>query len=124
MRTLILASLLLAPAAWAAGMYDGTYHGQLKPDPDKAQATVCSKGAPIQMTVADNTLTYVHMGNATITATVGGDGSFSGSGTNKFSGGRGGPQVQQLEGKIAGGAIVAKTSVANNCFYVLTLKKF
>jgi hypothetical protein len=125
MRTIMLAaSLLAAPCAWASGMYDGTYHGQFKPDPDKENAQICSKGAPIQITVTDNQLSYNHMGNATITATVNADGSFSGSGTNKFSGGRSTPQVQQLAGKIQGGAILAKTDVANRCFYVLTAKKF
>jgi Ni/Co efflux regulator RcnB len=56
MRTLILASFLLAPAAWAAGMYDGTYHGQLTAD--GSNATNCAKSAPIQMTVTNDQLEY------------------------------------------------------------------
>ena len=48
---MILAGLLLAPGAWAAGMYDGTYHGQLTAD--GSNATNCAKSAPIQMTVTN-----------------------------------------------------------------------
>jgi hypothetical protein len=117
----ILAGLGSA-GALAAGLYDGTYHGTLTAD--GANATNCAKQAPVQMTVADNKLEYNHMGNADITATVGADGSFSGSATSKFAAGRAGPLVTSLEGKIAGGAIQASANTGNYCKYKLQLKKF
>jgi hypothetical protein len=108
--------------ALAAGLYDGTYHGTLTAD--GANATTCAKQAPVQMTVTDNKLEYNHMGNAQVTATVGADGSFSGSAASKFSGNRSGPLVTSLEGKITGGAIQASASTGNYCKYKLQLKKF
>lgn len=108
--------------ALATGLYDGTYHGTLTAD--GANATTCAKQAPVQITVTDNKLEYNHMGNAVITATVGGDGSFSGSATSKFSGNRAGPLVTSLAGKIAGGAIQADANTGNYCKYKLQLKKF
>ena len=75
MRTLILAGLLLAPAAWAAGMYDGTYHGQLTAD--GSNATNCVKSAPIQMTVTNDQLEYHHFNSAVIHTAVAPDGKFS-----------------------------------------------
>jgi hypothetical protein len=108
--------------ALAAGLYDGTYHGTL--EADGANATTCAKRAPVQMTVTDNKLEYNHMGNAMITATVGADGSFSGSAQSKYSGSRSGPLVTTVEGKIAGRAIQAQSNTANYCKYKLQLKKF
>ncbi len=123
---LALAGLILAcsvpTGAFAAGLYDGTYHGTL--EADGANATTCAKRAPVQMTVTDNKLEYNHMGNALITATVGSDGSFSGSATSKFAGNRSGPLVTSLEGKIAGGTIQANANTGNYCKYKLQLKKF
>ena len=110
-------------SALAAGMYDGTYHGTLTAD--GGNATKCAKQAPVQMTVADNKLEYNHMGNSLITSTVGGDGSFRGSAQNNYSmGGRAGPLVTTLDGKIAGGAIQAQVDVGSYCKYKLQLKKF
>lgn len=108
--------------ALAAGLYDGTYHGTLTAD--GANATSCAKQAPVQMTVTENKLEYNHMGNVTITATVGADGSFSGSGQSKFSSGRAGPLITSVAGKIAGGAIQAEANTGNYCRYKLQLKKF
>lgn len=98
---------------------DGSYHGQLTAD--GKNATNCAKNAPVQMTVTNNILEYVHRGHATITATVGADGSFRGS-TQSMSSGRSTPPVV-LEGQIAGDAIRATTLVANDCSYQLTLKR-
>jgi hypothetical protein len=106
----------------AAGLYDGTYHGTLTAD--GANATTCAKHAPVQITVTDNRLEYNHMGNALVTATVGADGSFSGSATSKYSGNRSGPLVTSVDGKIAGGAIQANANTGNYCKYKLQLKKF
>ena len=106
----------------AAGLYDGTYHGTLTAD--GANATTCAKQAPVQMTVTDNKLEYNHMGNLTITATVGADGSFSGSGQSKYAGNRTGPLITSVDGKIAGGAIMAEAATGNYCKYKLQLKKF
>jgi hypothetical protein len=109
--------------ALAGGMYDGTYHGQLTGG--GSNPPVCAKSAPAQITVTDSKLEYIHMGHATITATVAADGSFSGSAQNNYAGGpRATPQVQTLQGKIAGGAIAAETNVGNYCKYTLQLKRF
>ena len=106
-----------------AGPYDGTYHGTLTGD--GMNAVICAKGAPIQMTVTDSKLEYHHLSNATITATVAPDGSFSGSAQNMyFVRGRNAPTIQTLDGKISGNAIKAETKVGNSCSYALTLKKF
>jgi hypothetical protein len=109
-----------ATVALAGGLYDGNYHGSLKGA--GFNAVSCAKQAPVQITVTDSKLTYVHMGNATITATVAADGSFAGTGENKY--GRSGMNVQTLEGKIAGDAITAVTKVGNYCTYNLELRKF
>jgi hypothetical protein len=107
----------------AGGLYDGTYHGTLKGV--GMNAVTCAKGAPVQMTVTDSKLEYHHMATATITATVATDGSFSGSAQNMYAArGRGAPQVQTLDGKIAAGHIQAETKVGNSCTYSLELKKF
>jgi hypothetical protein len=120
---LLLGGIVLAPpGAGAAGLYDGNYHGTLTGG--DSHAMTCAKRAPIQMTVTDSRLEYIHMGNATITATVGADGSFSGSGQSKYAGNKSGVLVQTLNGKIAGGAIKAETKVGNYCTYNLELKKF
>jgi hypothetical protein len=116
------AMLVSATVVFAAGLYDGTYHGTLIAD--GANATNCAKQAPIQMTVTDSKLEYNHMGAATITATVGADGSFSGSGQNKFSAARVGPLVTNIVGTIAAGAIQADANTGNYCKYKLQLKKF
>jgi len=124
-RGLALAGMLASlgsVGAVAAGLYDGTYHGTLTAD--GANANSCAKQAPVQITVTDSRLEYNHMGNATITATVGADGSFSGSGQSKFSGNRSGPLVTSISGKIAGGAIQADANTGNYCKYKLQLKKF
>jgi hypothetical protein len=122
--SLLLAAVAVAPAARlrAAGLYDGTYHGTLTGAGSNAMA--CAKQAPVQMTVADNKLEYVHMGHATISATVGADGSFSGSAQNNYAGNRSGVLVQTLDGKISGGAIKALSKVGNSCTYNLELKRF
>ncbi len=102
---IVLAGISLA--ALAAGPYDGNYHGTLRGA--GFNAVGCAKEAPVQMTVADNKLTYVHLGNATITATVAADGSFSGSGQNNYAASRSRTNVQTLDGKITGDAITAVT---------------
>jgi hypothetical protein len=75
------------------------------------------------MTVTDDKLTYVHMGQRTIVATISSDGSFSGSAQSMYSGGLS-TQVQTLQGRITGGAIQAKIDVGNGCSYRLILKQF
>jgi hypothetical protein len=123
MWTLLLAALVLAPAAWAAGLYDGTYHGQLTADGNNAMS--CAKAAPVQMTVTNDQLEYHHFGNAVIHATVAPDGRFSGSAQNAYQGGRSStPMVLTLTGQIAGGAIAAKATVSTSCSYAFSLKKF
>jgi hypothetical protein len=109
-------------ATAAAAMYDGTYHGTLTGS--SGNAMTCAKQAPAQITISNNRLEYVHMGHATITASVGTDGSFSGSAQNTYNPGRSGPLVQTLDGKIAGGVIQAETKVGNFCSYRLELKRF
>ena len=109
--------------ALAAGPYDGNYHGTLTVTGFSGNA--CPKKAPIQMTVTDSQLTYVHLGNATITAPVAADGSFSGSGENKYAMGRkGAVHPQTLQGRITGANIEATTDVGNGCHYQLSLTKF
>jgi hypothetical protein len=76
------------------------------------------------MTVTDDKLTYVHMGQRTIVATISSDGSFSGSARSMTSGGLSTPHVQTLQGRITGGAIQAKIDVGNGCAYQLILKQF
>lgn len=105
-----------------AAMYDGTYHGTVTGV--AGNAVTCAKQAPAQITVANDRLEYVHMGHATINATVGADGSFSGSAQNTYSVGRTGPMVQTLDGKIAGGVIQGETKVGNYCSYKLELKRY
>ena len=112
---------LTTAAALAYGMYDGNYRGNLIEIGNHAPN--CAKTAPAQMTVTDDKLTYVHMGQRTIVATIISDGSFSGSTQNMYSGGRS-TQVQTLQGRITGGAIQAKTDVGNGCTYQLILKQF
>lgn len=119
----MIVACCISTGTLAAGLYDGTYHGTLTGD--GANASKCAKQAPVQMTVTDNKLAYNHMGNAQITATVGADGSFSGSAQSNYSvGGRTGPMMTTLEGKIAGGAIQADANTGNYCKYKLQLKKF
>jgi hypothetical protein len=85
----------------------------------------CAKSAPVQMTVTDSKLEYHHFSNATITAPVAADGSFSGSAQNMYTTrGPRTPMIQTLDGKISGNAIKAETKVGNSCTYALTLKKF
>jgi hypothetical protein len=109
--------------AFAAGPYDGNYHGTLTVTGFSGNA--CAKKAPIQMTVTDDKLVYVHLGNATITVTVAADGSFSGSGENKYVMGRSGTERgQTLQGKITGATIQATTDVGNGCHYQLSLTKY
>jgi hypothetical protein len=123
--TVALLTLSGFGTAFAGGMYDGTYHGTLTGV--GMNATSCAKSAPIQMTVTDSKLEYIHMGHGTITATVGADGSFSGTGTNAYSAGGRGSQQQQtltLAGKISVAAILAETKVGNSCTYKLELKRF
>jgi hypothetical protein len=123
---LALAAMILgysvSVGAFAAGMYDGTYHGTLTAD--GGNAPNCAKQAPVQMTISDNRLEYNHMGNAAITANVGADGSFSGSAQSKYTVGRTGPMMTTLDGKIAGGQIQAEAATGNYCKYKLQLKKF
>jgi hypothetical protein len=114
-------AIAVGGAAMAA-MYDGTYHGTVTGG--SGNAATCAKQAPAQITVTNNRLEYIHMGHATISATVGADGSFSGSAQNAYSGGRSGPLVQTLDGKIAGGVIQAETKVGNFCTYKLDLKRY
>jgi hypothetical protein len=125
-RYLVLAAALAfagIAGARAGGPYDGTYHGQLTGG--DMNATSCAKSASVQMTVTDNRLEYHHFSNATITATVAADGSFSGSAQNRYTGrGQGTPNVQTLDGKITAGAITAETKVGNNCSYKLTLRRY
>jgi hypothetical protein len=124
-RSLALAGTIVSLGSvgvLAAGLYDGTYHGTLTAD--GANATSCAKQAPVQMTVTDNKLEYNHMGNLTITATVGADGSFSGSGQSKYSGNRSGPLITSVQGKITAGVIQAEAGTGNYCKYKLQLKKF
>ena len=112
----------LLPRAWAAGMYDGTYHGQLTADGNNA--TNCAKAAPIQMTVTNDQLEYHHFNNAVIHAAVAPDGRFSGTAQSAYSSGRNTLMVLTLTGQIAGGGIAAKMSVSSFCNYALSLKKF
>jgi hypothetical protein len=126
-RHVVLVAPILAiagiGATLAGGPYDGTYHGTLTGE--GLNAVSCAKNAPVQMTVTDNKLEYHHFSNATITATVAADGSFSGSAQNKYAArGAGAPMIQTLDGKITGNAIKAETKVSNSCTYGLTLKKF
>jgi hypothetical protein len=113
---------LTIAAAQAYGMYDGSYRGKLIGIGNNA--TSCTKTAPVQMTVADDKLTYNHLGRTTIIATISSDGSFSGSAQNMYSGGLSTPQVQTLQGRIIGGVIQATTYVGNRCSYQLILKQF
>jgi hypothetical protein len=113
---------LTTAAALAYGMYDGTYRGSLIGIGKNAPS--CTKTGPVHMTVTDDKLTYVHMGHATIVATIRSDGSFSGSAQNTYSDGHSTPQVQTLQGRINGGAIQAATDVGNGCSYQLILKQF
>ena len=112
---------LTTMAALAYGMYDGTYRGNLIGISNHASS--CARTAAVQMTVTDDKLTYVHMGRATIVATISSDGSFSGSAQSMFSG-LSRPQVQTLQGRITSGAILAKFEVGNGCSYQLILKQF
>jgi hypothetical protein len=119
----VFAALLLgAQTATAAGMYDGTYHGQLTADGNNA--TNCAKAAPVQIVVTNDQLEYHHFNNAVIHAAVAPDGRFSGSAQSAYSSGRNTPMILTLAGQIAGGAIAAKASVSNSCSYALSLKKF
>jgi hypothetical protein len=113
---------LTTAAALAYGMYDGNYRGHLNEIGNHAPN--CVKMAPAQMTVTDDKLTYVHMGQRTIVATISSDGSFSGSAQSISSGGLSTPQVQTLQGRITGGVIQAKIDVGNGCSYQLILKQF
>ena len=113
---------LTTAAALAYGMYDGTYRGNLIGISKNAPS--CSKTAPVQITVTDDKLTYVHMGHTTIVATISSDGSFSGSVQNMNTRNLSTPQVQTLQGRITSGAIQAKTDVGNGCSYQLILKQF
>ena len=113
----------IAGLSLAAGMYDGTYHGSLTGA--DGNASTCAKKAPVEMTVTNNQLVYNHMGHATITATVGADGSFSGSAQNNYSsGGKSRILVQTLTGKIVTTTIQAETKAGESCTYQLSLKKF
>lgn len=120
----VLAALTLgAPGmTTAAGMYDGTYHGQLSADGNNA--TNCAKAAPVQIVVTNDQLEYHHFNNAVIHAAVAPDGKFSGSAQSAYSSGRNTPLILTLTGQIAGGAIAAKASVSNACAYALSLKRF
>ena len=89
---------LMAGGAQASGLYDGTYHGRLTAAGNNAMS--CAKSAPVQMTVTDDKLEYIHLGHATITATVGADGSFSGSAQNMYTG-RHAPQVRANWGLLS-----------------------
>ena len=122
MRTLILAGLLLAPAAWAAGIYDGTYHGQLTAD--GSNATNCAKSAPIQMTVTNDQLEYHHFNSAVIHAAVAPDGKFSATAPSSYMGGRNAPLILTVTGQITGGGIAAKASLSSFCSYAMALTKF
>jgi hypothetical protein len=64
---------LTTAAALAYGMYDGNYRGNLIEMGNRAHS--CAKTAPAQMTVTDDKLTCVHMGQRTIVATISSDGS-------------------------------------------------
>jgi hypothetical protein len=119
---LLLAGAIMAPGVALAGPYDGTYHGTLTGT--DGNANTCAKQAPVQMSVADNKLTYNHLSNATITATVGADGSFSGSTLSKFTIARSGPLNLTLDGRIAGDRITAVSKVSGYCTYNLQLQKF
>lgn len=125
-RCIVLATVLALAGiggANAGGPYDGTYHGQLTGE--GMNAVNCAKSAPVQMTVTDSKLEYHHFSNATITATVAPDGSFSGSAQNRYTGrGQGTPTVQTLDGKIIAGAINAETKVGNSCSYKMTLRRY
>jgi hypothetical protein len=125
-RVVLLAAMLAVAgiaAAVAGGPYDGTYHGTLTAD--GLNAVSCAKSAPVQMSVTDSKLEYHHFSNATITAPVAADGSFSGSAQNLYTTrGLRTPMIQTLDGKISGNAIKAETKVGNSCTYSLTLKKF
>ncbi|HEX4173303.1 MAG TPA: hypothetical protein VHY82_12595 [Acetobacteraceae bacterium] len=119
----LTAALAIALSGTAsAAMYDGTYHGTLSGASGNAPS--CARQAPAQITISNNRLEYVHMGHATITATVGADGSFSGSAQNTYGAGRAGTMVQTLDGKIAGGVVQAESKVGNSCTYKLELKRY
>jgi hypothetical protein len=125
-RVVFLAAVLAVAsiaAAVAGGPYDGTYDGTLTAD--GMNAVSCAKSAPVQMSVTDSKLEYHHFSNATITAPVAADGSFSGSAQNMYTAkGQRAPMIQTLDGKISGNAIKAETKVGNSCTYALALKKF
>ena len=122
MCAVFTALLLGAQTATAAGMYDGTYHGQLTADGNNA--TTCAKAAPIQIVVTNDQLEYHHFNSAVIHTAVASDGRFSGSAQSAYSSGRNTPMILNLTGQITGGAIAAKASVSNFCSYALSLKRF
>jgi hypothetical protein len=114
--TSVSLSVSMPNSAAAAGPFDGTYGGTLSLEMGNPQ---CAQAAHVQMTVTDSKLEYHHFSNATIIATVGPDGSFSGSGPNL----RYRPPVSQsLTGTIAAGKIEAVTE-ASGCRYHLSLKR-
>jgi hypothetical protein len=119
---LATAAFPLVPWAWAAGLYDGTYHGQLTADGNNA--TTCAKAAPIQIVVTNDQLEYHHFNSAVIHTAVAPDGKFSATAPSSYSSGRNTPMILTLTGQISGGAIAAKASVSSFCSYALSLKKF
>ena len=122
LSSLLLAGVIVTPGVALAGPYDGTYHGTLTGA--DGNANTCVKQAPVQMTVADNKLTYNHLSNATVTSNVAADGSFSGSAISKYTAGRTGPLNLTLDGKISGDRITAVSKVSGYCTYNLQLQKF
>jgi hypothetical protein len=81
-RISLLASCVALPT-YAASSFDGQYHGTLSRDPGGYNATTCSQGGNVLMTVEDGKLQYNHFQNAVLKAAVGPDGSFTAKGESR-----------------------------------------
>jgi hypothetical protein len=122
-RLSLLASCLALPA-YAASSFDGVYHGTLSRDPGGYNASTCSQGANVLMTVEDGRLQYNHFQNAVMKAVVAPDGSFSAKAESRYSQGRtAGSLTLTLTGKITGSTIAATIKVESQCNYALSLRK-
>jgi hypothetical protein len=120
LRTLTL--ILCSTAAFAAGAFDGQYHGTLSPG--GANAAGCSTGSNVLMTVNDGTLQYNHFQNGVVRTALAPDGSFTGKAESRYAGRSGaGSKTITLTGRITGTNIEAKVTVGTNCTYALSLHK-
>jgi len=111
-------SIFAATSTRAAGPFDGTYNGTTQQVGGLNSPSCASNGSRVQITVADNALTYNHFGSK-LTGTVAANGSFTASGTNlRYKP----PVVQSITGTISGGSIDADTG-ASGCQYHVSFKK-